>query len=60
MQLCKQHTPEGTRLQSSEERVYSEELLSSAGRVRAVESKRAKPNVVYVHSIYQMPFQQAH
>lgn len=55
-----QTSPEDTMLQSSEEQVYSEELLFSAGRVRAVESKKAKPNVVLVHSTYQMTFQQAH
>ena len=47
-------------MQSSKAQVYSEELRSSEERVRAVESKRAKPNVVFVHSTYQMPFQQAH
>jgi len=59
MQICK-HSPEDTTLQSSKAQVYSEELRSSEERVRAVESKRAKPNVVFVHSTYQMPFQQAH
>lgn len=40
--------------------VCNEVLLFSAVKVVAVESKKAKPNGVFVPNTYQMPYPQAH
>lgn len=52
--------PVDTQWQFSEERVCNEVLLFSARKVVAVESKKAKPNVVFGPQIYQKPYPQAH
>jgi hypothetical protein len=55
-----QHLPVDTRWQFSVEQVCYEVLQSSAKKVIAVESTKAKPSGVFGPSIYQMLSPQIH